>query len=160
MRDFHGLSSVARALSIIEYVGVTGRRSLTELSAYTQLPRSTLLRIVATLIELGFLRRISHGEYGVALKLWRIGCAAVNYENVRDTIIPTLRHLVEMTSETALYAVYDAGSAIYVEKVDGLHPIRAYATVGTQSPPMRPQQVNPFWPGGTNGKSSAWARLR
>ena len=46
-------------------------------------------------MELGFLRRLGHGEYIVALKLWRIGCAAVDYENVRDTIIPTLRRLVE-----------------------------------------------------------------
>jgi DNA-binding IclR family transcriptional regulator len=107
---------------------------LAEISVFTELPRSTLLRLLGTLVELGFLRRISHGEYGVALKLWRIGCAAVDYENVRDAIIPTLRLLVEKTSETSLYAVYDNGTATYLEKVDGLHPIRAYASVGTHSP--------------------------
>lgn len=133
-RDFRGLSSVVKALSIIEYVGLTGRRSLAEISAHTGLPRSTLLRLIATLVELGFLGRTGHGEYGVALKLWRIGCSAVDFEHVRDTIMPTLRRLVARTSETAVYAVYDAGRATYVEKVDGLHPIRAYASVGSHSP--------------------------
>ena len=133
-RDLQGQSSIAKALGILEYVGVNGRRSLAEITAYTGLPRSTLLRLVATLVELGFLRRTNRGEYGVALKLWRIGCTAVDFEHVRDTIIPTLRQLVATTSETALYAVYDAGRATYVEKVEGLHPIRAYAEVGSHSP--------------------------
>ena len=133
-RDYHGLSSIAKALGIVEYVGSAGRRSLAEINAHTGLPRSTLLRLISTLVELGFLRRTSRGEYGIALKLWRIGCAAVDFEQVRDAIIPTLQQVVTTTSETALYAVYDAGRAVYVEKVEGLHPIRAYASVGGHSP--------------------------
>ena len=134
IRDFSGLSSIAKALGIVEYVGSAGRATLAQISTHTALPRSTLLRLIATLVELGFLRRTSHGEYGIALKLWRIGCAAVDFEHVRDAIIPTLQQVVATTSETALYAVYDAGRAVYVEKVEGLHPIRAYASVGGHSP--------------------------
>lgn len=128
------MSSVAKALSIVEYVGLNGRRSLAEISEHTGLPRSTLLRLIAALVEFEFLRRTDHGEYGIALKLWRIGCAAADYGNLHETILPTLRHLVEKTSETALYAVYDNGRAVYMEKVEGLHPIRAYASVGGHSP--------------------------
>ena len=134
IRDYRGSSSIAKALGIVEYVGSAGRRNLSEISAHTGLPRSTLLRLISTLVELGFLRRTSHGQYGIALKLWRIGCAAVDFEHVRDAIIPTLQKVVDTTSETALYAVYDAGRAVYVEKVEGLHPIRAYASVGGHSP--------------------------
>lgn len=129
-----GVSSIAKALSIVEYVGSKGRCNLAEITAHTGLPRSTLLRVIAALIEFGFLRRTDRGQYGIALKLWRIGCTALDYANLHETIIPTLRHLVEATSETALYAVYDGGRAVYVEKVEGLHPIRAYATVGGHSP--------------------------
>ena len=134
IRDKQGLSSIAKALGIVEYVGLAGRRSLAEISAHTGLPRSTLLRLVSTLVDLGFLRRTGHGEYGIALKLWRIGCAAVDFEHVHDAIVPILRDVVAKTSETAVYAVYDTGRAVYVEKVEGLHPIRAYALVGGHSP--------------------------
>ena len=78
-RDLQGQSSIAKALGILEYVGLNGRTSLAEISAHTGLPRSTLLRLVATLVDLGFLRRTDRGEYGVALKLWRIGCTAVDF---------------------------------------------------------------------------------
>ncbi len=93
-----------------------------------------LLRLIQVLVHHGFVRRTAHGEYAVSLKLWRIGCNAVDSEAVRDEVIPLLRNLVESTGETAHYAVYEDGHSMYVEKVDGLHPIRAYTKVGGRSP--------------------------
>jgi IclR family transcriptional regulator, KDG regulon repressor len=134
IRDFGSLSSVLRALSLLEYVGAKGRRNFAEIAQFSGLPKSTLLRLLGTLVEQGFLQRVAHGEYGIAMKLWRIGCTAVDLENARDAIIPVMRQLTQATQETSLYAVYDGGRALYVEKVEGLHPIRAYAVVGGQSP--------------------------
>jgi DNA-binding IclR family transcriptional regulator len=48
--------------------------------------------------------------------------------------MPHLRRLTELTEETAHYAVYDHGWAVYVEKVDGSHPVRFYTAVGGRSP--------------------------
>jgi DNA-binding IclR family transcriptional regulator len=45
-----------------------------------------------------------------------------------------LQQLTADTSETAHYAVYEAGTGVYLEKVDGTHPIRAYTAVGGRSP--------------------------
>ena len=134
IRDFGSLSSVVRALNLLEFVGQSGRRGLAEIAAFTGLPKSTLLRLIGTLVENGFLQRTNHGEYGIGMKLWRIGCTAIDLENMRDVIIPILRRLTQETAETSLYAVYDGGKAVYVEKVEGLHPIRAYANVGSHSP--------------------------
>jgi len=133
-RSLGGLSSVAKALNVLEYVGSADRRSLSQIAAQTKMPKSTLLRLLGTLIDFKFLRRTGHGEYAAALKLWRIGCTAIDYETLRANILPVLQRLVKLTSETALYAVYDDGYATYVEKVEGLHPIRAYTTVGGRSP--------------------------
>ena len=68
------------------------------------------------------------------MKLWRIGASAVDYESVRESAREVLEALVGTTSETAHYAVYEGGWAVYVEKIDGVHPIRAYTTVGGRSP--------------------------
>ncbi len=132
--DFNGLSSVARALTVLEDVGLAGNRSLAELVQRTQLPKSTLMRLLASLIDLGFLQRTRHGRYAVSLKMWRIGCGAIEQDSIRDAVIPALRTIVEQTRETALYAVYEDGYAVYVEKCEGSHPIRAYASVGGHSP--------------------------
>lgn len=127
-------SSVAKALAVLECVGLSQRRTLTEIAEEVSLPKSTLLRLIQGLVAQGFLRRIAHGEYAVSLKMWRIGCNAVDSEAVRDEVIPILRDLVAQTGETGHYSVYEDGYAVYVEKVDGLHPIRSYTMVGGRSP--------------------------
>ncbi|MGH7708744.1 MAG: IclR family transcriptional regulator [Vulcanimicrobiaceae bacterium] len=132
--DFTGLSSVARALTVLEEVGLGGSRSLAELVERTALPKSTLMRLLSTLIDLGFLQRTRHGQYSVSLKMWRIGCGAVEQDSIHDAVMPALRAIVERTGETALYAVYEGGYAVYIEKLEGSHPILAYATVGGRSP--------------------------
>ncbi|MHB8146091.1 MAG: IclR family transcriptional regulator [Vulcanimicrobiaceae bacterium] len=131
--EFHGLTSVAKALVVLEDVGLNGTRTVSELTRRTGLPKSTLMRMLATLVDCGFLQRTSHGSYAVSLKLWRIGCSAIAADAVRDAVLPVLRTISAETSETALYAVYEAGYAVYIEKVDGLHPIRAYAVIGGRS---------------------------
>ena len=128
------MSSVAKALLVLECVGLSERRTLTEIAQEVGLPKSTLLRLVSVLTARGFLRRTAHGEYAVSLKMWQIGCAAFNAEAIRDEVIPLLRGLVDRTGETAHYAAYEDGCSVYVEKVDGLHPIRSYTAVGGRSP--------------------------
>jgi len=128
------MSSVAKALLVLECIGLSNRRTLSEIAKEVALPKSTLLRLIQALIARGFLRRTSHGEYAVSLKMWQIGCNALDSEAIRDEVIPLLRGLVERTSETAHYAAYEDGCSVYIEKVDGLHPIRSYTAVGGRSP--------------------------
>jgi len=128
------MSSVAKALLVLECVGLSERRTLTEIAKEVGLPKSTLLRLLSVLTARGFLRRTAHGEYAVSLKMWQIGCAAFNAEAIRDEVIPLLRGLVDRTGETAHYAAYEDGCSVYVEKMDGLHPIRSYTAVGGRSP--------------------------
>ncbi len=128
------MSSVAKALLVLECVGLSERQTLAAIAKEVALPKSTLLRLIHVLITRGFLRRTAHGEYAVSLKMWQIGCTAFNAEAIRDEVIPVLRELVNRTGETAHYAAYEDGHAVYVEKVDGLHPIRSYTAVGGRSP--------------------------
>ena len=128
------MSSIAKALLVLECIGLSERRTLTDIANDVRLPKSTLLRLIHVLIARGFLRRTAHGEYAVSLKTWRIGCSALDSGAIRDEVLPLLRGLVELTGETAHYAAYEDGSSVYIEKVDGLHPIRSYTAVGGRSP--------------------------
>jgi IclR family KDG regulon transcriptional repressor len=119
---------------VLECVGLSERQTLAEIAKGVGLPKSTLLRLVQVLVSRGFLRRTAHGEYAVSLKMWQIGCNAFNADAIRDEVLPLLRSLVERTGETTHYAAYEDGSSVYIEKVDGLHPIRSYTAVGGRSP--------------------------
>ncbi len=126
--------SVAKALAIIEYVGLEQLSTIPQLSARTGLPKSTLHRLLGTLVDDGFLYRAAHGHYKVSFKLWRIGASAVDLDSIRQNARHVLVNLVKKTSETAHYSVYENGHAVYVEKMDGLHPIRAYTMLGGHAP--------------------------
>lgn len=128
------LSSVEKALWILQFVGQAKQRTLAEITATTRLPKSTTVRLLNTLVNAEFLRRTSHGHYAIAIKVWRIGCSAVSYEDVRKDVIPALQRLVDETSETAFYAVYEDGFAVYVEKLDSVQPIRSFTPIGGRSP--------------------------
>jgi IclR family KDG regulon transcriptional repressor len=134
IRNFRSGSSAAKTLRLLEIATEADGPSLSKLIAATELPKSTVLRMLTTLVEEGFLERSIYGEYRPALKLWRLGCRSVDYETVRSEVLPVLRDLVAQTSETAHYAVYSDGEAVYVEKVDGTHPVRSYTSVGSSSP--------------------------
>lgn len=127
-------SSVGKALRVLECIGLSRHKTLAQIAGDVPLPKSTLLRLIQALIEHGFLRRTAHGEYAVSLKMWQIGCNALDSEAIRDEVIPLLRDLVDRTGETAHYAAYEDGCSVYIEKVDGLHPIRSYTAVGGRSP--------------------------
>lgn len=128
------LSAVEKSLLILQVIGSQPESSLADILEKTGLPKSTAVRMLTTLTRSGFVQRTSHGQYAVSVKVWRIGSMAVGYDDVRAHVIPALKALVAATGETAHYAVYDNGHAVYVEKVDGMHPIRAYTAVGGQSP--------------------------
>jgi IclR family KDG regulon transcriptional repressor len=126
--------SVAKALVVLEYVALEGLTTIAQLSERSGLPRSTLHRLIETLIDQGFLCRTAHGHYRVSFKLWRIGSTAVDYDSIRENARAVLNKLVNETSETGHYSVYEDGYAVYIEKLDGLHPIRSYTAIGGRSP--------------------------
>lgn len=133
-RDFPAQGSIKKALALLEIVGEERDASLAELAAHTKLPKSTLMRLLGILVQAGFLKRTAHGRYRVSLKLWRIGATALDQDAIRDGVIPVLRDLVAKTSETAHYSVYERGYSVYIEKIDGLHPVRYYTVIGGMSP--------------------------
>lgn len=108
--------------------------SLAEIERQLHLPKPTLLRLLQVLVSTGFLERPSRNNYRPALKMWRLGCKAVDYDDVRLQVLPLLQELVSETGESAHFSVYETGYSVYVEKVDGNHPVRAYTSVGSRSP--------------------------
>lgn len=133
-RDQGSIASVVKALAILEFLGEKGSSSLSELTEGTGYPKSTLFRLLATLTAEGFIERQERGEYAIAMKMWRIGARAIHYEALESRRRSALQTLSRITSETTHYSIYDDGFAVYVDKVDGLHPVRSYTHIGGRSP--------------------------
>lgn len=125
---------VAKALGILESVGLSGELTLAEIKERSGLPRSTLHRLLKLLVDEHFLMRASPSHYRCTLKLWRMGALTADFDHVGERIQPALQALAEATGETAHYAVYEEGFSVYVAKADAPSPLRAGAQVGGRSP--------------------------
>lgn len=106
-----------------------------ELAAKMCVDKSVAHRILATLTSKGFARRIPESRrYGLGAEAARVGYAYVKSHDVRQILLPVLQRLADQTGETVTLAVYDSGSALVVERVEGMDRVRTVSEVGTRGP--------------------------
>lgn len=98
--------SVERALSILESFSIrTPSLTLAELARETGLPKSTILRLTASLQLYGFINRDAQGRFSVGAGIWRLGVVFQQGLPDGEIIRPALRELVAETGETASFFV-------------------------------------------------------
>jgi DNA-binding IclR family transcriptional regulator len=128
------MTAIAKALTILELAGREDSASLASLIEQTKLPRSTVVRIVGELLDRQYLERAERGRYRPGPTVRSLARASGSDDVATDRARKELRALMNATGETAHLAVYEDGSSVYVDKVDGSHPIRAYTKIGGRSP--------------------------
>lgn len=129
------LQGVARALRLLSCFRMDQPElGVTDLSEALGLGKSNVHRILTTLMAYGFVRQTADGRYCLGVKTWEIGWVAIHASGLRQQALPLMQRLVAEVGETALLAVYDKGEVVYLEKVDGAAPIRAYSEVGGRAP--------------------------
>lgn len=128
------------AVGVLKVLEVFGRRgqtlSLADLAAETGKPKSTLHRIVTTLVHAGFVDQDpSNSRYRLTLKMWSLGMAALAGLDMLKIARPHLEALMAASDETVHLAVLEAtGNIVYLSKVECPRSIRVQTQVGKQSP--------------------------
>lgn len=126
-------------LKTFEVLEVFGRKwkplTLSELCKETGRPKSSLHRILATLVEAGVVEQNEEGRYRLTLKLWRIGVLALTEIDVMQVARPHLERLSRAADETVHLAVLEeGGGVVYLAKVESPRSIRVQTQVGKVSP--------------------------
>jgi IclR family acetate operon transcriptional repressor len=127
------VQSLQRAFDLLDDLAdAGGRATLSELAAASGLPAATIHRLLATLVELGHVRRESGRRYALGPRLVRLGDAAGRV--LGDGVRPVLADLVARTGESANLAGLDGASAVYLAQVPSPHPMRMFTEVGAHVP--------------------------
>jgi IclR family acetate operon transcriptional repressor len=127
------VQSLRRAFDLLDDLAdAGGRATLSELAAASGLPAATIHRLLATLVELGHVRRESGRRYALGPRLVRLGDAAGRV--LGDGVRPVLADLVARTGESANLAGLDGASAVYLAQVPSPHPMRMFTEVGAHVP--------------------------
>src|SRR5258707_9668529 len=102
------VAAAERALLILKCFDNPGERlSLAALAQRTELYKSTILRLSASLGFMGFIKRTAEGHYMLGPELSRLGLLALSQprSKLEDALRPVLHRLVSATKETASFYV-------------------------------------------------------
>ncbi|QOZ53582.1 IclR family transcriptional regulator [Bradyrhizobium sp. CCBAU 53338] len=130
-----GVDAVARALAILKAFGPErSAMTLTEIAEATDLYKSTVLRLAATLESDGFLVRGADRLFHPGPELWRLGALYQRGLDLGDLVRPTLHRLVEATGETASFYIADGDERICLYRVNSPRSVRHHLDEGQRLP--------------------------
>ncbi|MFK5985415.1 MAG: IclR family transcriptional regulator [Pseudomonadota bacterium] len=108
--------------------------SLKFLSADTDLHPATAHRILASLIEQGFVERNETGYYRLGYKLMELGCGVNSRLDVKEEALEILQNLRDELGETANLTIRKGDQVVYVERAIANRIMRVEQVIGSHAP--------------------------
>ena len=133
-----GAAAVDRALSLLAaFRAGDDALSLAELAERTQLYKSTVLRLLASLEHARLLQRRADGRYALGPELARLhGIYAASF-SLEAEVLPALRELVARTKESAAFHVRQGEQRLCLYRVDSPQIVRDHIRAGDMLPLKR-----------------------
>lgn len=130
------MKSLNRALDIIELIAERGEIGVRELAKVSGLPPATTHRIVAALVNRGYLNKNNQTHrYTLALKFLILGEKVQRQINIVTIARPYLEELVAETRENANLCIKDVDSVVYIDHVSSPdHNLQAFTKIGDSAP--------------------------
>lgn len=125
--------SVERALRIL--VGLAdGPATISEIGRRLEVHRTTSLRLLRSLEDERFVRRMDDGRYRLGPRMTMLAHAALDDVDVRAVASGHLRDLGKKHGHTIHLGAVEDHNVIYLDKVESQHAIRMYSRVGAIAP--------------------------
>lgn len=129
--------SLAKAFRIIEKMAATrGPMRLQDIAHFTELPTSTALRFINTLMQLGYVTQNPEtARYSLTFKLCQIAEGIRAGHRLNDIAHPFLVELTSKAGESSCLAVEESGEVVYVDVVEGpLSMLQTLQRIGKRAP--------------------------
>lgn len=124
-----------RVIQVLDLLCESGQPlRLAQISRELDVPKSTLLPILQTMAQRGYISRDDSERYFPGPALLGAGAAARAVHSPGDSIRSALGKLVDRFGETCYYGVLDGNKVLYMEKVDSPQPLRMLTSIGHRLP--------------------------
>ncbi|MEJ8281610.1 IclR family transcriptional regulator [Pseudonocardia spirodelae] len=127
-------NSVVSAIRVLEAVGERQPVGLSEVARAVDLPKSTVLRTLRTLAEVGWCGLGEDARWRLTYRAFAVGNQARDAGGLRERALPVLHELQLATGETVHLAAPDGRELVLVERLDTAHRLRAFLPLGHRIP--------------------------
>ena len=129
------MQTIERTVSILRALADSGGAGVSQIARVTDLPKSTVHRILASLDELGLVERIdASGRYAIGAGLASLTTTVSSVPAIRDMCRPYLRDLVADFGEAAGLTVAEGRSALYLDQVTSDDAVQTRDWTGMRLP--------------------------
>jgi len=104
------------------FVGAEPWLSGAELAQRCALPRTTVLRLAATLLASGYLQRDARGKFGLTVRMLTFAHPVLTHLPIREVARPLMREFARLTDGNVSMCARDGDRLVYVEisrSIDG-----------------------------------------
>jgi DNA-binding IclR family transcriptional regulator len=130
--DGHRTQAVDRALQILVLLAEEPR-SASAVARALDVHRSTGLRLLQTLERQSFVHREENGRFRLGSRFFALATAGLEDLDVRRVASPHLARLNRESGETVHLGIWEEGTVVYIDKLDGSAPVRMWSRVGKQA---------------------------
>ena len=125
-----------RLFLTMETLAQKGPMGLIELSNQMELHKSTVHRLLNSLIYMGYARQdLETGKYSLTFKLLELSNQLLAHVDVIEIVRPYLKKLMRQTGETVHFVQKDGNYAVYIDKVESdQNSVRMVSKVGSRIP--------------------------
>lgn len=101
----NGVAAVDKALSLLVCLQSTSPTTLVQLASAAGLYKSTVLRLLASLMHTGLVQQLADGRYALGVGLATLSNSYLDQFGQAQTVYPVLQQLVMQTQESAAYSI-------------------------------------------------------
>jgi DNA-binding IclR family transcriptional regulator len=127
--------TLMRGLEVLEVLASSPQpMGPTRIGEATGLDKATIGRLLYTLCEAGYARQEGNGSYRLTGRILRLASSVALAPELRELARPHLVALRDATDETVHLGVREGDHVVYIDKIDGTHPVRLVSAVGQTMP--------------------------
>lgn len=135
-RNPYSIEVLRRAFDVLAvFTHAKPSLSLVEIVSAVKLPKTTVFRVLSSLVEGGYCEFDTHtGKYGLGFELLRLADIRRRQGNMHEIAMPVMREIRDAVNETVILSVRAGDSRVHIDFVEGLHTMRRMADLGVPAP--------------------------